>query len=276
MSKPPPLASAQAALLRWIAAPEGVAAALAEQDDPDGRALATLVRSDRGISALARVGVYSHAYFARVHKALVNDFPATERALGAAAFHDLVKLYLVACPPRHWSLRYAGDRLADFAGRHPAAEAILARCPYAGEIAALEYAIAEAFDAPDAPALAREALAGVAPDAWGDLRLVAAPGLQRLELEWPVQRLRESLEAEGEPPRLVPEPTRLGVWRERERVYFRALAADEADALAGLLAGEPFGALCERIERHAGAERTPLRAAQLLERWLADGWLAAP
>jgi hypothetical protein len=272
----PPLASAQAALLRWIVALEGVARALADDGDPEGRALEALVRGDAELPALARVGVYAHAYFERIRKCLAGDFPALSRALGEAAFHDLVKLYLLACPPRHWSLRYAGDRLAEFAGRHPAAAAIRARCPFAGDVAALEYAIAQAFDAPDAAPLARDDLARLPAEAWAEHVLRAAPGLQRLELGWPVQRLREAHEGDAEPPALEPAATLLGVWRERERVFFRALHGEEADALAGLLAGEPFGALCERIERHVGAERTPVRAAQLLERWLADGWLRAP
>ncbi len=271
----PPLARAQAALLRWIAAPEGVAEALREEGDPDGAALRALVRGDAAASAETRVGVYAHAYFERIRKCLADDFPALAVALGPGAFHDLVKLYLIACPPRHWSLRYAGDRLADFAGRHPAAEAIRARCPCAGDLAALEYAIQEAFDAPDTAPLAREALARVAPDAWGELVLAAAPGLQRLELVWPVQRLRQAHEDGAAQPELEPEPTLLGVWRERERVFFRRLPADEADALSGLLAGEPFGALVERIERHVGADHTSARAAALLERWLADSWLAS-
>jgi hypothetical protein len=268
---PPRLASAQRDLLRWLVAPEGVERALADEGEGAAARLAALVRGSGELSAEVRLGVYSHAYFARIHAALRNDFSALARALGAAAFHDLVKLYLVAHPPRHWSLRYVGDRLADFVGAHAAAGLFRARWPFAGDLAALEWALLDAFDAADASPLAREDLAAVPAESWGDLRLRPGPGLALLRLGWPVHRLRERLESE-ELPALAPEATAVAVWRQGERVFYRALPADEADALAGLVAGERFGELCERVERHAG-DGAARRALELLERWIADGWL---
>ncbi len=266
------LASAQRDLLRWLSAPEGVLRALADEDRGAGARLAALVRGDAELPASHRLGVYAHAYFARILAALRDDFPALARALGDAAFHDLVKLYLVARPPRHWSLRYAGAGLAEFVGSHAAAVVFRERWPFAGDLARLEWAIVEAFDASDAPPLRREDLFALPPERWGELVLAPGPGLALLRLSWPVQRLREELEAPHAPV-LAPEPTPVGVWRQDERVFYRALPLDEADALEGLLAGEPFDALCARIERHAG-DGAARRALTLLERWLADGLLA--
>lgn len=268
---PASLASAQRDLLRWIVAPEGVERALADDGCGAGARLGALVQGSAALPAERRLGVYAHAYFARIAGALRNDFPALARALGAAGFHDLVKLYLLAHPPRHWSLRFAGERLADFARAHAAAAVFRARWPFAGDLAALEWSILAAFDAADAEPLGREDLARVPVPSWGDLVLVARPGTALLRLEWPVQRLRETADAD-ELPVLSPEATPVGVWRSDERVCFRGLPPDEADALEGLLAGEPFGAICARIERHAG-DGAARRALGLLDRWLADGVL---
>jgi hypothetical protein len=69
-------------------------------------------------------------------------------------------------------------------------------------------------------------------------------------------------------------PTRICVWRTDERVFHRPLDPDEAEALELALAGESFGRLCEAIAARLTDAEAPARAASLLARWQADGWLA--
>jgi hypothetical protein len=64
------------------------------------------------------------------------------------------------------------------------------------------------------------------------------------------------------------------VWRHEERVFYRALDPIEAEALAAALAGAPFGRLCEGIAARLSEAETPPRAASLMGRWQAEGWLA--
>jgi putative DNA-binding protein len=157
------LALVQRALRRWITEPDGVAAALAADGDPDGRALRALVRGDSGPPALERVQVYANAFFARLRDCLASDFPALARALGPDAFHDLVKTYLMMHPPTQRSLRHAGAQLANHLRTEPFAEIFGRRCPYAADLARLEWALAEAHGAADATPLSREALAALPP-----------------------------------------------------------------------------------------------------------------
>ena len=85
------LGSLQEQLWRLITAPSGV--------EP----VAGFLRGDAKASPGERLGVYANAYFARLHDCLAEDFPATARALGPDAFHDLVKTYLMVHPPdRPW------------------------------------------------------------------------------------------------------------------------------------------------------------------------------
>ena len=225
------------------------------------------------------MSVYAHAYFVRLHDALREDFAALARALGADAFHDLVKTYLMAHPPTRPSLGHAGARLADHLATPPFAEIFARRCPYAVDLARLEWAIAEAFTAPDAPSLARERLAAVPPDAWATLRFAVSPSLVLLDCAWPVQRVRESFEAEdaasgSEAPALSAEPTTLRIWRCDERVRYAAIPALERAALAGVRAGDSFAALCERVSAVVGEEDAAAHAAGLLATWISDGLLA--
>lgn len=273
------LAAIQRRLWRLVTEPNGVEAALASEGDTEGGELASLVRADRGFAPVARLSVYASAYFTRLHDCLRDDFGALSRALGPAAFHDLVKTYLMAHPPTHPSLRQAGASLAEHLATEPFASIFGRRCAYAADLARLEWALVEAFDARDAPVLEREALAAVAPEGWAELRFELAPSLQLLTCAWPVHAVRERFDDESpdatwtEPPPLALESTHIRVWRLGERLLYRAVSPIEADALGAAFAGDGFGAICDRIaETVAGAEAAA-RSASLLSSWLAAGLL---
>jgi len=270
----------QRRLWRLISEPEGVAAALAAEEETDA-GLSRLLRSDRDLAPEDRLSVYAKAYFLRIQDCLRRDFGALARALGPAAFHDLVKSYLIAEPPAHPSLRYAGRNLARFLETEPFASIFARRCPYSADLARLESALTDAFDAVDAPVLVREDLAAVAPEAWASLRLRMSPSLSVLSLAWPVHAVRERFDREGEtetweaPPALEPAETHVRIWRHEEKVYHRAIPALEAELLRVLQRGEEFGALCERVAGEVGEGAAAAQAARLLESWLSAGLLHA-
>lgn len=258
MSDTRALASLQRELGRWISALEGL---------PDGAELDARVRADRGVDATRRIDVYANAYFARLHDVLRDDYPALAAALGDAAFHDLAKLYLLAHPPRSFTLRFLGARLPAFLAS-PAAELFRERWPFAPDLAAFEWAIADVFDAADRPVLAREALAAVPADSWPELRFELGAALRLLTLDWPVAPLREAHDDSEALPALVPETTTLLVWRRDERVRWRTLPPAEARAFSALVAGQDFASVCAHVDAAPDA-------LAFLERWLADGLLSA-
>jgi hypothetical protein len=270
----------QQRLRRLITEPEGVDAALAAEGDPEGANLAALIRADRGRSPVDRLAVYANAYFVRLHDCLREDFAALARALGPAGFHDLVKTYLMVWPPTRPSLRHAGANLVEHLATEPFAAIFSRRCPYAADLARLEWAMTEAFYAKDAPVLAREELAAVPPEAWPDLRFAEAPSLQLFTCAWPVHTVRERFDREeadvvwDEAPSLVAEPTHLRVWRINEQVRYRAMPQLEFELLGAATAGETFAVLCDRLASAAGDAIAALDAAALVSRWLSDGILA--
>jgi hypothetical protein len=271
------LPALQAQLQRLITEPEGVEASLAAAGAAGGPGLAELVHGDRAIPPAARVAVYANAFFARLHGCLREDFGALARALGPAAFHDLVKTYLMVHPPRHPSLRHAGAHLADHLSAEPFAEIFSRRCSYAADLARLEWAIAEVFYAADVKPLARGDLAAIAPGGFAALRFEMAPALRLLACGWPVHRVRERFEREDDgaawdaAPDLTPEPTWLCVFRPAEQVRYRALDRLEHTALAAACAGEPFDAICERLVAEVGDAHAAPRAAAFLASWVGDG-----
>jgi hypothetical protein len=268
------LRALQQRLSLLVRAPSGALAALAAEGDAKGESLAAWLVGDARASAGERLEVYANAYFARLHGALREDHPALAAALGADAFHDLATAYLVAFPPSRPSLRDAGANLRAFlAGACAEAAWIRVRWPFAADLAAFEWALVEAFDAPDAPALSRAHLAALGAEEWETLPLRLHPAAALLELGWPVQRLREAEDAGEAPPAsaLSPEPTRICVSRRGERVRFRAAPPAEAELLADVAKGTRFGDVCARLAASLGEAAAAREAARLLACWLDDG-----
>jgi hypothetical protein len=270
------LDSVQHRLWQLITSPSGVEAA--DESDPERGSLASLVCGSDAAPAAERVAVYANAYFARLHDCLREDFGALARALGEAAFHDLVKTYLMMHPPSQPSLRHAGAHLAEHLSTPPFAEIFARRCAYAADLARLEWALAEAFTAPDAPTLGHADLAALPPDAWAALRFEPAPALRLLRCAWPVEIARERfecLDAGCEGALLLDaEETHIRVWRREEQVRYARITPLELEMLAGLSRGEPFAALCERAASDVDDAAAAAQAAAYLASWVAEGLLA--
>jgi hypothetical protein len=249
---------------------DGVAAALAEAAPAERAAAQAWLRGGGGLAGTRRLEVYATAYFERILGVLAECFPALRAGLGEELFHDLVTSYLLAHPPFAPSIRRAGEALPEFLAHEPGGAPFRRRAAFAADLALLERALLDAFDAAGAEPLAREALAELPPERWAWLRLRFAPSAQLLRLAWPVERLRAAQERGEAPPPLAPQESVLLVWRRGERALRRALDPLEAGALEAARAGEPFAALCERIAAARGEAAAPGLAAGLVERWLAD------
>ena len=181
-----------AELERWTHAAISGPEALRELAGERGTESARHVHEDRGVGAGARLAVYANAYFSRIHDVLASDFAALASLVGPAAFHDLARLYLMAHPPTSWSLRDAGRHVSAFLSS-PAAALFAERWPAAPDLAALEWALVDTFDAADAAPLQREALAALRPERWESMRLQLVPASVRIGVRWPVHELYAAL-----------------------------------------------------------------------------------
>ena len=129
------------------------------------------------VPAATRLAVYSNAYRIRLAEALAANVPQLQQLLGAEEFGAVASRYIDEHPSQFASIRWFGDRLAQELERSHAAQ------PWLAELARWEWALAASFDAQDATAVGIEALAAVAPDDWGELRLEFHPSVQHLELK---------------------------------------------------------------------------------------------
>jgi hypothetical protein len=245
------------------------------------RAFAAAVREGAVVDGLLKarpdgapplVGIYRHAYRARLAAAVRDNHEVLALALGDAAFDALAQAYIDAHPSRFASIRWFGDALADFMWERED----LVPHPAFGDIARMDWALRGAFDAADAPVLTREQLAALPPDTWAGVRFLPHPSVRVVPLHWAIEAawraLREHDPASDDEPEL-PEPQPLAhdllVWRAGLDTRWRSLPEQEALLLRAALQGERFGALCAHAA-DAGDE-APAIVAGLLLQWVGEG-----
>lgn len=215
-------------------------------------------------------GVYRHAYVARLVEVLRNDHPLLHAYLGDDAFNEIAKAYVAACPSREQNARWFSHRLPGFlADTRPEA-------PQLSELAALERALNDAFDAPDAEPLALTDLAAVPPDQWADLVFSPHPSASRLSFTSNAHSLWLALKNDETPPpvEMYARAESVIVWRHETTPKVRRMSGEEAMMWTEAMAGAPFGSLCELAAVYDEPETAPLRAAQHLQGWIMSGLLA--
>lgn len=224
------------------------------------------------VSAPRRLAIYYDAYRLRLLEALDSNYPVLHRWMGDDEFEQLGLAYLEAHPSTHFSIRYFGHRLPEFL----ASAEVYRDKPYLGEMAALEWAMSEAFDAADDAVMGLDAMASIPPEAWPGMRMALHASVRRLDLRWNVPAIWKSIkEAQApEEPRAGDWPQPWLVWRQDLRIFFRSLSVDEAWAINAARQGDSFAAICEGMVEWIDARNVAPHAAGLLKRWMIDGMIA--
>jgi hypothetical protein len=259
----------------------------------DGRPMAEVAASfiapNSRLTAFERLEIYNRQYWFRVLGALAEDFPALRAVVGQPRFESLSIAYLTEHPSRSFTLRNLGSKLQEWLTAHP--EAAGRRHRLAVDMARIEWACVEAFDAPEREPLMQRQIAALQ----GESKLALQPCLQLVALDYPADDLVLELHAQekrqtseagvahedsgaaGAVPRLRPRPTWLAVHRVDLSVYYRRIAREEFQTLVALRDGS---ALAEAIEtgftgsRIPGLQR-PERVQQWFGSWAELGWICA-
>lgn len=254
-----------------------------EEADPSAAPLSGWICAGDEDDARARLGVYADMYFFRLLDALESDVPRVAQWLGEDAFRQLVTDYLLVHPSRHPSLRHAADALPGFIAAHPLAEG---RGQLA-DLARLELARNDVFDASASSHLEAQALLTVPPEAWPRLHLHLTPSVRWLRVCSAALPTWRALAEGRRPPEGAGEMTGCVVWRSPapgrdDEVWHRTASLRELEGLDAIAAGEPFASVCERLTAEddatpasAGGDAPSARVAlQTLSRWLGDGVLS--
>lgn len=219
------------------------------------------------------LAVYREGYALRLIEAMAETYSALKLTLGDEGFGTAARAYIAQHRSRYYSIRWYGERLAEFLK----ANAPWSARPELAELAAFEWAFGEVLDAADAEPLPIEEVARLAPEQWAELRVRAVPSLRRLDLAYQIPQAWQQIDRDQRAPEsfaFAGPPIPWVLWRSALVVQFRSLETDESAALDTLLAGESFATTCERLLAWHSEEAVALRAAGLLRLWLEQGMLA--
>jgi hypothetical protein len=229
------------------------------------------------LSPIEQLEIYREQFWLRHTASLLEDFPGLSGVLGQECWEKLVESYLGEVAPQSWSLRNLGYRLPT----HVEHAAWLPHRDLCTDMARLEWAYIELFDAADLPPVDPARLGAIPEEAWETARFVLSPAMTLLRIRYPVVELRRALaDATDATDRTVPIPERasanLVLYRGMDRNLYHSTVSEAAfELLAGLAEGMPLVAACERA-----AERVPSEAAQVESKvgeWFSDwgrrGWV---
>lgn len=255
---------------------------------------AALVKPSKTLSAPERVQIYANMYHWRLHDALAEDFPAVRAYVGTQEFARLVSAYLAAHPPSSFTVRDAGQHVADFVGTSPWANTF----PFLTDVARFEWSLLTVFDGADSPIMTASDLRQLPPDAWPALRLHMIPTHALLTLDWRVDRVHDvvttpttadttgtfqrsgeevsagkihietTMSAAQEVAAPDRSPVNLLIWRKEDLVFYRPIDACEWALVRSLVHGTTCAELCELALAHGDESTATTVVGQLLTQWI--------
>jgi len=236
--------------------------------DPD---FVQLVQGRGPLGAEERIDIYAQMYCARILDALSEDFLRVAAALGPEHFRAVARVYLAGTPSVHPSLRYIGRSFPTFLSTHRDGKMF----PFLPDLARLEWARLEVFDACDAVPLQMTDLQAIPPEEWPQLKFCLIPACQILTSAWPIHDIWSILGDEMAVDWTLAQPveTAVRVWRDNFIVYQASMDPIEQHALQCVQAGEAFATICETVESLVPPEHAAQEVGALLIRWVEDGIL---
>ena len=237
---------------------------------PNPTACTTWVSAEGKSAPEKQLSIYSYAYHARLEEVLANDYPAILMAIGEDYFHQLATNYIEAHPSKFFSLRDFGAGFANFIADLIQQQTSWQEMPWLYELAIFEWSLGQAFDAADDNLFSIEDMASIAPEAWPELKFKLHSSVQRLNFEWNIIEMWQSLTAEDP---VEVQATKEGfypylVWRENLSTHFRSMQQDEKFAFDVLAQAGSFTDICESLTKLMDEDEVPMHAASFLKVWI--------
>ncbi len=225
-----------------------------------------VILPSRTLAPADRVAVYHGMYLLRMHDALEYDYPGLAHFLGPERFRELVRDYVQVHPSRAHTLNRLGDHMPEFLRT--------ARVPkrdFCHELACLELAVTEVFDAPETKALSAAQIAAVPEEAWEHTRLRPIEALRLIALRYPANDYLQSVRDEQHRhPAIRAKNTWVAIYRRDYGVYRLDLSRPAHDLLADLAAGLPLGAALQAALKRPSRPRVE---PDVLFRWFRE-WVS--
>jgi hypothetical protein len=241
------------------------AARTAARGEIGRRAPEDVLLPSRTLTPVERIGIYQGMYLLRMRDALAADYPGLLHALGGEGFREFVRAYVQRHPSRSYTLNRLGDHVPAYLARSD-------RSPHGSflaDLARLELAVTEVFDA-EASAPVRRLRPAVVGEA---TTFRPSPTLRFLVFRYPVGPYLDAVRDERSPRIPRPARTRVALWRSGTSVRRLDLSPGANTLLRRLAAGRPLGAAL-RLSARERRDLPERKISRLFRDAVAGGMLA--
>lgn len=227
---------------------------------------ALVVQTPNG-SATQRLGIYHHAYRARLAEALADTFARTALYAGSDSFSVWATDFVEQSPPDSRSLNGYGEGFPAFLQQR------FPHNPELFELAQLDWDLRSRFDMADTSALNSTLAGKLPPESWLQTEDTLHPTVLLRTIQTNVAALWQALDANDEvpPAQALDEPLGMVVWRLDQQPHFHTVSMAQWTFMRHLAAGHSLLSASNAI-----SASHPL-SANTLGRWfqdaLAQGWL---
>jgi hypothetical protein len=200
--------------------------------------------SPRGTPDAKRFAVYRNNVHVSLVGALVARFPVTRQVVGEAFFAGMARLYVGEQKPKTPVLLHYGDSFPAFIATFPPAAAV----PYLPDLARLEAAWSQSYNAAEARVLTPADLGRITPEKLSDLRLRPAPATRLVPSAWPIGSIWSAHQQASFRPPSATGPEAVLLTRPAAEVRLTIVPQAAATLLEILSAGETLGAAISALE----------------------------
>lgn len=257
---------------------DGIASPAAQSEIPvSPEELESVITRSSQLTALERIEVYAHAYYARLLDCLSEEFPALVTAMGETAFGAFCMEYLQEYPSTSYTLGELGGRFPQFLAENKPnqkqdGESKPDWTDFLVEVATLERVYSEVFDGPgieQTPLLTPETLNAVPIETWPQLSLKVAPCFRLLKFQFPVHEYITQVRQGKTPSMPEPETVFLAITRRNFIVRREAVSQAEFVLLSQLQQGQQVGdAIAELVESNLiDQEKLAVHLHQWFRHW---------
>jgi len=217
---------------------------------------------------LERLAVYRGMYPLRMRDALAADYPGLAAFLGHRRFFEFVLSYVRVFPSSSYTFARLGDHVPEFlrrTRRFPPA-------PFLRELATLERAINEVFDADEEDVEDPASPPRHVSADWKSRRFAVTPTLRLLAFRCAAGPALDALKA-GRRPATRPRATWVALHRRRYTVCRLDLTRAEFRLLGALSKGQTLGAALRAAVRKSGKPMAPRAVTRAFRTFTAEGIL---
>lgn len=231
------------------------------------------VKPSRHLAPGERVDVYVDMYFARLFEVLSEEYAAVRAIAGPVEFERLVRAYLREHPSRHWSLNGLGRALPAFlSGKFRTPKKALLY-----DLAKLECAMAQVFDAPRSNVLVPADMARIAPESFASARVTCVSALELASFDHRANAIVRAVRQDEPMPSLARSRSFTVVWRKEWVVWRMDVSESMFAVLSELKQGRTIGQALERGAQHfhGAPEALQQEIARSFGEWIAEGLFAS-